>query len=264
MASSSDSLFYRGAPSPQALLDIFPGGWASRLPGDLAGLNAGTAGLFEDPRIAWAAESFQNFGVPVQDRRVVELGPLEGGHSYMLQQLGAREVVAVEANRNAYLKCLLVKELLRLDRVRFLLGDVTEYLRQTPDTFDLGVACGILYHLVNPVELLELLCRHCRAVFVWTVCFDAEFNRRTPDRAAAGGPAHQAVHGGFQHTLHRHDYGPTPAQVGFWGGSAGYAHWMERDEIIGALRHFGFTRQEVRDESNPNGTAVWIAACRPE
>jgi hypothetical protein len=262
MASAGDDLFYRGAPSSQAMLDIFSGGWASRLPGEWSQLRAGTAGLFEDPRIDWAAERCAELGVPVENHRVVELGPLEGGHTTMLRQRGAAEVIAVESNRNAYLKCLLVKELLQLDRVRFLLGDATSYLRESPGDFDVGIACGILYHMVNPVELLELLCRRCRAIFIWTVCHDPAFNRRFPERAVAAGPAHQAIHAGFQHTLHRYDYGPTTTQQGFWGGSAGYAHWMEREEILEALRHFGFSRQVTRDEANPNGTAVWVAAAR--
>jgi hypothetical protein len=38
---------------------------------------------------------------------------------------------------------------------------------------------------------------------------------------------------------------------------------MEKDEILGALSHFGFSRQIVELESNPNGSALRLAATRP-
>ena len=49
---------------------------------------------------------------------ILELGPLEAGHTYALAQLGAN-ITAVEANAEAYLKCLLVKELLGIDKAKF-------------------------------------------------------------------------------------------------------------------------------------------------
>ena len=42
--------------------------------------------------------------IGVDGRRVLELGPLEGGHSYMLQRAGAARVLAIEANTRAFLK----------------------------------------------------------------------------------------------------------------------------------------------------------------
>ena len=59
----------------------------------------------------------------VTEKTILELGPLEGGHSYMLDRAGAAQVVAIEGNARAYLKCLIVKELLGLPRVQFLCGD---------------------------------------------------------------------------------------------------------------------------------------------
>lgn len=41
----------------------------------------------------------------------------------MLEQAGAAEVVAVEANTRSFLKCLCIKEVLGMRAVRFLLGD---------------------------------------------------------------------------------------------------------------------------------------------
>ena len=116
--------YVKSAPSAQNALDIFKGEWASVLPPPYNHLQAGGIPLFQDQRAAWALEQLGG----CQGQRVLELGPLEGAHSYILQQHGAASVTAIEANTRAYLKCLIVKELLGLDRVH----DHREPARQHP------------------------------------------------------------------------------------------------------------------------------------
>ncbi|MEZ5286815.1 MAG: hypothetical protein R2712_18800 [Vicinamibacterales bacterium] len=110
-------------PSPQNALDIFAGEWASRMPSSAPVLRAGQAALFDDPRLAWPLERLGG----VAGRRVLELGPLEGGHTYMLDRAGAREIVAIEGNTRAYLKCLVAKEILGIPSGRFVCGDFAAY-----------------------------------------------------------------------------------------------------------------------------------------
>jgi hypothetical protein len=76
------------APSGQSAVDVFAGEWSSRLP--VAGVTAGEIPLFEDERVEWALGHLGN----VAGRTVLELGPLEGGHSSMLERAGALAVVA--------------------------------------------------------------------------------------------------------------------------------------------------------------------------
>jgi 2-polyprenyl-3-methyl-5-hydroxy-6-metoxy-1,4-benzoquinol methylase len=174
------SPYVREPPSPQQTLDVFAGKWASRFPGELGALRAGSNLLFEDPKIQWAAEKLQELGVTLSGSTVLELGPLEGGHTYSLSKAGAASVTAIEAHQEAYLKCLISKELLGMERVNFLLGDAVAFLRQIGHSYDIGIASGILYHMADPVELIELLCLRCRAVYVWTVHWDQEFSRSNP------------------------------------------------------------------------------------
>jgi hypothetical protein len=190
------------------------------------------------------------------------LGPLEGGHTYMLSRLGAAAVTAVEAHREAYLKCLVAKELLGIERVNFLYGDATSFLRQIGHTYDIVIASGFLYHMADPAELIELLCRRSRAVYLWTVHWDEEFGRRHPEKLAGSGPTEAKSHLGFTYTAHRHSYGTGLNYSTFWGGPADHANWMERNEILAAFAHFGFTRQICMAESNPNGTALGMVAVR--
>jgi hypothetical protein len=246
-------------PSVRQTLDLFAGKWVSAFPG---GLGGGHAGHFEDDRIFWARDRFDELGVSLRDATVLELGPLEGGHSSMLSRLGARAVTAIEANGEAFLRCLVAKELLGMERVNFLYGDAVDYLRGETPSYDIGIACGFLYHMVDPVELIELLCKKTSAVFLWTVYWDPEFNARNPTKAAANGPATKAVRSGFRHTLHRQDYGPVADYAKFLGGPASYSEWMELRDILAAFAHFGFGQMRYELEQNLNGSALRLVARR--
>ena len=90
---------------------------------------------------------------------VLELGPLEGGHAYMLEKAGVGSVLSIEANTRAFLKCLISKEIFGLNKCHFLLGDFTEYLNKLDEhiRFDLVFASGVLYHqcrqLKQPIKM---------------------------------------------------------------------------------------------------------------
>lgn len=248
------------APSPQNALDLFRGEWSSALPPPYADLQAGPLGLFADARIAWALEQLGG----VEGRSVLELGPLEGGHSYMLERAGAAEVIAIEANSRAFLKCLVVKELLGLSRARFLCGDFVEYLRGAPRRFDLIVASGVLYHMRNPAELIELMARASDRVLVWTHYYDEAIIRASPALAPKFPSRAPAEHAGFAHTLYRQEYQVALEWSGFCGGSAEHSAWMARDELFACVRHFGLSELRVAFEApdHPNGPSLAFIATR--
>src|SRR5262249_16934288 len=160
------------------------------------------------------------------------LGPLEGGHSAMLEALGAASILAIEANTRAFLRCLLVKELLGLRRVRFECGDFVEYLRGGPPKVDIILASGVLYHMENPADVVELLSRACaERVFVWTHYYDEERLSAIPRVRAAFVGSRPAVHQGFAHTLHRQEYLRPDAQPMFCGAGQPGSHWLSRDDL---------------------------------
>jgi hypothetical protein len=86
------------APSHQAAFRVFEGEWSSNVPG----YGCGSAGVFDDNRIKFFAEQCGGF----QGKRVLELGPLEGGHTSMIANAGAANITAIESNTRAFLKCL--------------------------------------------------------------------------------------------------------------------------------------------------------------
>lgn len=103
----SHDQYVTGAPKPQNMVDLVPG-WVSRLPSQIA-VSAGQLQLFSDARIDWAVGELAG----VYGKNILELGPLEGGHTTQLLQKGAQSVTAVEANKLAFMRCLIVKELLK-------------------------------------------------------------------------------------------------------------------------------------------------------
>lgn len=248
--------YVAAAPCAQNVLDIFKGEWNSKLPGELSHLVSGPFDTFNAPSIAWGIPALGG----VQGQSVLDLGPLEGGNSYMLSKLGAASVTAVEANSRHYLKCLVVKDLYNLDRVRFLCGDCVGYLKQEPRRFDLVVANGILYHMQNPVELIGLLSRTTDRVLMCTHYYDAKI--------LEGNPAYSthttAVFEGYGHTLHRHEYRDARYKPDFSGGIAPFSHWLERKDILGALEHFGFKKIQVayEDPVYRLGPAFTVAASK--
>lgn len=246
----------RRAPSPQTVVDAFDGEWLSRFPEDL-GVAAGQSPTFDDPRLRWAIPR-----LAVNGASVLELGPLEGGHSYMLEQAGAASVLAIESNRQAFLRCLATKELVGLEATRFLCGDFLEYLRASDETFDVCVACGVLYHLLDPVELIALLARHARRLYLWTHYYDPAVLGTS---SRFGGPV-EKVTAGFAHELHPRPYSRLGLRLAsFPGGANRSASWLTRDDLLRALTHFGWDEVELGGETREAepGPAISLVARNP-
>lgn len=219
---------------------------------------AGGMALFEDPRILWALSQFGD----IRGRNVLELGPLEGAHSYMLERAGAHSILAIEANPEAYLKCLIVKETVGLERTRFLCGDFVEYLRDAPPRFDAAIASGVLYHMVEPAQLIALLANATEHLYLWTHYYDEELVASDRQLSSMFTSRFENDYRGFRHTLFRYEYWGSFASRRFCGGTRPHAHWMTRSDIIGCLEHFGFSGIRISFEApdHPDGPAFALTA----
>ncbi len=252
--------FASETPSDQAIVDIFQGEWSSAFPSG-SGLvtKPGHAALFSDHRIDAAEKYLGTF----EGKSVCELGPLEGGHTYMMHRRGAKSIDAVEANKEAFLKCLCVKEIFGLSRTRFLLGDAIKFLETTPKAYDVVFASGILYHMVDPTRLLRAITEKSDSVYIWTHYYDRDAISERDDRGLFQPEASLDPEGKYLGSKRLYPEAAL-SWSGFSGGSESYAVWMSRVSIERFLADRGFTEISVHfdDKNHPNGPSLAIAARR--
>lgn len=248
------------APSAQHAVDIFAGEWSSTVP--LDEVRSGPIPLFADARVTWAIEHLGG----VSGRSVLELGPLEGGHTYMLLNAGA-SVTAIEAQTRAYLKCLIAKELLGMTGARFQLGDFMAYLNGDngqPEPVDVCFASGVLYHMRNPVETIARMAEVAGKLFLWTHIYDEQVVRSSELLSPRFTTEERMEYDGFAHTLHRFEYAEALQSKAFCGGSARYSNWLSRDDLFAALDRFGWTVDATGfdEPDHPHGPAMALVATR--
>lgn len=253
--------YLKEAPSPQLLVDLFKGEWSSALP-PVHGiaLQSGHAGLFDDQRIRLLHEAF-----PLAGKSVLELGPLEAGHTYMMHQLGAASIAAVESNSRAFMKCLLVKELYHLERTRFLLGDVMKYLESAPERVDICVASGILYHMTEPARFLQLCSRVSDRLFIWTHYADPAMVNTHPVLKQKIKRQDEVQFQGYTYTEFHYEYTDALGWAGFCGGANPFCKWITKGALMDLLNIFGYTHVRVffDDTGNhPNGPNICLLAER--
>ena len=247
------------SPSAQNAIDALPG-WASAFPGE-AGVTAGNIPLFADSRILAALETFGS----IEGKRVLEVGPLEGMHTYLLSRHGAASIDAVEANRLCYLRCLVTKEILGIDRASFHLGDIQHWLQDVEVDYDFAVASGVLYHMPDPGEFLRLISLRASALFIWTHFYDPEampvsdvrhrpFTGNVEVRSVAGMDLH----------YHERGYQLANANASFCGGMKNRHYWLRKEEIVRFLQHLGYDIVTVLDEdpAHTGGPCFSLVAMR--
>lgn len=246
------------APANQQTIDLMAG-WSSRFP-EVIGVQAGSAPLFEDPRAHWANEVLGG----IRGKTVLELGPLEGGHTYILDRLGAKSITAIEANSRCFIRCLIAKELVGIPSASFLFGDFVPWLEAKQRAFDVVWCTGVLYHMVDPTRLLELVGRVANQLHIWTHYvpdgdFDNQAGWAQPIRRVEG----RWVGGRMvEHFVRSYFTQPSTAQ--YCGGVYQEAAWLRRSDILSELARLGFDQVVIghEDALHPHGPALSICATR--
>jgi hypothetical protein len=248
-------------PTHQNALDIFKEEWSSKLPPPHSELTTGNIPLFQDRRMSWAIEQMGG----VKECKILELGPLEGGHTYMFESMGANSILSIEANTRAYLKCLITKEILNLKHTSLLLGDFVAYLKNPQDSFDMCIASGVLYHMQNPAELIHLISKISNKIMIWTHYYDRTLLENNPNinESKFSDTVHEEYEG-FKHVLYRQNYQEALGWGGFCGGSENFSMWMTRQDILSCLKYFGFNEIKVEFEqpTHPNGPCFCLVGIK--
>lgn len=247
-------------PTPQNAVDCVPG-WNTPLPPE-ANAVAGTGfHYFNDPRIYWAAMLHG----ALTGARVLELGPLEASHTIMLHRLGAASIDAVEANRLAFLRCLIVKELVGLPNAHFHLGDFVAWVDAAPKRYDLVIASGVLYHLADPITFIETLARRTDALYIWTHYLDdTAMPDGDPRRGALVGEVRTTIRHGLPIRTIQRSYHQSWTSAAFCGGVSDDHVWIYRDDLLKLLAAVGLDDIHVEHDepAHANGPACSIYARR--
>ena len=213
-----------------------------------------------DPRPKWCAEAFGS----LKNKRVMELGPADGYNTAALEKLGAN-VTSVEGNVDAFLRCLILKNALGL-KAKFLLGDFTKAFEDGV-SLDLLYACGVLYHLQDPVGFLADAYKAAKNLFIWTHYYDPEHVQQVEHERVgfAAGRTSQREFKGKTFTYHEKEYHLDHVQrAGYIGGLNATCSFLSHDELFEAIELAGFkVLRVVEDPATPSMVgAVNILATR--
>ena len=253
--------YVRSAPSPQWAIDLFANEWSSQFPqGSGIVSTPGLSPLFEDQRVTWANTLFGGFS----GKTVLELGPLELGHTFMLQQYGAVSIDSVESNSRAFMKCLIAKEILKVDRANILLGDFVKYLEKTEKRYDWIVASGILYHMQDPLRVLELISEHCSHLMLWTHYYDANVVLSSETLRKKFDAPRTVAYSSGTYEIAKYKYLQALDWQGFCGGPEPDSSWLTKDSLLRFLEFQGFPNIEIAsdDLKHPNGPAILLCASK--
>ena len=271
MTKPHDGLILK-PPHPQIAFDLFAGEWAYDIPIDETQTGAGDSFRYKHHSVWMAEEAFGS----LTGMKCLELGPNEGEVAFHMHHAGCREIRSIEARVRSYLKCLIVKNFLRMDSVQFFLGDFVQYLEHTPEHYDFCMAAGVLYHMTNPLRLIELMAKKADRVAIATHYFTAGMLKYDPKMDTTGLPTaswdienaegEDLQHGGMTARVFKYSYRTyldTHATFGH-GGPAPFAYLMQQDDIIRALKHFGMkiVGEIFDDPGNPRGAHLHLIAQR--
>lgn len=246
--------YVKSAPSSQNSIDIFKSEWSSSVPD----CDSGHALLFEDSRIQ---RLIQKAG-GVTDKKILELGPLEGGHTFMLDKAGAASITSIESNQRAYLKCLITKEILNY-KSKTLLGDFIPYLeaaRKNDEKYDFILASGVLYHLVNPIMVIDHILSITKQVGIWTQYYDRQIVQRKFGNKFSSN-VEVIDYKGVKIEMCRQEYEGALNWPGFCGGSAPFSYWLTKESFLNILKINGFVSQVLDDDPEfQNGPCMLLYA----
>jgi SAM-dependent methyltransferase len=175
---------------------------------------------------------------------ILELGSLEGAHSFILaQHPGVERVLAVEGRESNLRKARFVRELLQIRNVDFVQANLEQTDLAALGKFDAVFCCGLLYHLPAPWKLLEQLSTVAPVLFIWTH-YAAEAEARDIGNGLRGKIHHE---GGEDEPL---------------SGMSPTATWLTLDSLLSVLKASGFAKTEVihDDPTHANSPAMSIGA----
>lgn len=177
-------------------------------------------------------------------RTILELGSLEGGHTFGLAARPAvKRVVGVEGRQANVARAAWIGTLLGTSKVEFVQANLETTPLSTYGTFDAVFCCGLLYHLPRPGELIDSISQVTTSLFLSTHYAPED----QADAECDGVPG-----------IHYHEFGLDDPLSGLSSSS----FWPTLDGLLAIVRARGFGETRIVDHNrhNPNGPTVSLAA----
>lgn len=193
-----------------------------------------------DARIAQFFESFP------QVENILELGSLEGGHSFALaRNESVKKVTAIEGRAANIEKSKLIKRLLGDEKVEFIEADIEKLDFDAFGACDAVFCSGLLYHLPRPWELIPKLARVSPNIFIWTQVSEEDKAKK--------------VRSGWRGKFYREGGLLDPLS-----GLSSKSFWLTLGSLIGLLTANGFRQTRIIEHNlaHPKGHAVTLAATK--
>ncbi|MDP9003725.1 MAG: class I SAM-dependent methyltransferase [Verrucomicrobiota bacterium] len=198
----------------------------------------GSISAVGDPRM----EHFLRFAP--EAKTILELGSLEGAHSFILaERPGTKRVLALEGREVNLRKARFVQELLRIRNAEFVQANLEHHDLAAFGKFDAVFCSGLIYHLPEPWKLIAQLPAIAPKLFIWT-------------HYAADSEAHP-ISGALRGKIHHEGGAAEPLS-----GMSPTATWLTLKSLITVLTTSGYRSVQVmqNDPMHANGPAVTIGA----
>lgn len=197
----------------------------------------GSVSFDEDIRISFFFECFPDV------HSIMELGSLEGGHTFLLGKNPEIMVLGIEGREYNITKSNYVKELLNFRNVRFVCADLEFAHLSDFGKYDAVFCSGLLYHLPRPWDVIQEISKVTSKVFIWTHYASDTRAEETVD----------GYNGYWYEELGFHD--PLC-------GLSTKSFLVSKSSLFIMLRNAGFCNFRVFDDSqnHPHGPAIILGA----
>jgi SAM-dependent methyltransferase len=197
----------------------------------------GNVSFDEDIRIRLFFECFPDM------HSILELGSLEGGHTFQLGKNPEITVLGIEGREYNITKANFIKELLNIPNVSFVCADLESSHLSDFGKYDAVFCSGLLYHLPRPWDIIQEISKVTSKVFLWT-------------HYASDTKAEETING----------------YRGFWYEEFGFndplsglskkSYWVTKFSLFDMLKKSGFSNVKVfaDDQNHPHGPAITLGA----
>lgn len=121
--------------------------------------------------------------------------------------------------------------------MEFKLGDFVRFLEEEISKYDMVFAGGVLYHMEDPIRLLDLCSKISERLFLWTHFYDDEVISKRDELRHKFDRVRTHEYNGFVYEGSTQSYKEALEWSGFCGGSAPVSKWLTRESILMALKH---------------------------